>query len=276
MSILNGIPASDGIAIGPAYKLGKEVFNIFKQPISEEEIPTQIQLFEEALIQTRKEIIALQERISREMGRETAEIFDAHLLVLEDRMLIEEVISRLKQERLNVAYIFSEVLKKYIEIFSKIEDEYLRERVGDISDVGKRILRKLTGKEHLSLDKLKERVIVVAHDLSPSDTATMHKRTVAALVTDVGGKTSHTAIMAKSLEIPAVVALKDATSKIENEDLLIVDGTEGLVIINPDKETLEKYRQKEEKFLNLTERFMATKDLPAFTLDGILIKVLAN
>jgi phosphotransferase system enzyme I (PtsI) len=276
MFTLKGIPASDGIAIASAYKIGKEIFDISKKSIPEEQIPLEIQLFEEALTQTRREIIGLQERISKEMGRETAEIFDAHLLVLEDRMLIEEVILRLKQERLNVAYIFSEVLKKYINIFSKIEDEYLKERIADINDVGRRILRKLTGKEYASLDNLKERVVVVAHDLSPSDTASMHKKNVAALLTDVGGRTSHTAIMAKSLEIPAVVGLKDATSKIEDQDLLIVDGTEGLVIVNPDEETLEIYRQKEKKLLRLTERFMLTKDLPSLTLDGIQVKVLAN
>jgi len=276
MFTLKGIPASDGIAIASAYKIGKEIFDISKKSITEEQIPLEIQLFEEALTQTRREIIGLQERISKEMGRETAEIFDAHLLVLEDRMLIEEVILRLKQERLNVAYIFSEVLKKYINIFSKIEDEYLKERIADINDVGRRILRKLTGKEYASLDNLKERVVVVAHDLSPSDTASMHKKNVAALLTDVGGRTSHTAIMAKSLEIPAVVGLKDATSKIEDQDLLIVDGTEGLVIVNPDEETLEIYRQKEKKLLRLTERFMLTKDLPSLTLDGIRVKVLAN
>jgi len=273
---LNGISASEGIAIAPAYKIGKEIFNIPKEPINEEEIPEQIQLFEEALTQTRKEIIGLQERISKEMGRETAEIFDAHLLVLEDRMLIEEVIMRLKQEKLNVSYIFSEVLKKYIEIFSKIEDDYLKERIQDINDVGRRILRKLTGKESASLDKLKERVVIVAHDLSPSDTASMHKKNVAALITDVGGKTSHTAILAKSLEIPAVVGLKDATSKIENQDLLIVDGTEGLVIVNPDEETLKYYKQKEQKIFSLTELFLSEKDKPAITSDGIKIKVLAN
>jgi phosphotransferase system enzyme I (PtsI) len=273
---LNGIPASSGIAIAHAYKIGKEIFNIPKEPISEEEIAEQIQLFEEALTQTRKEIIGLQEKISKEMDRETAEIFDAHLLVLEDRMLIEEVIKRLKQERFNVAYIFSEVLKKYVEIFSKIEDDYLKERIQDINDVGRRILRKLTGREQTPLDKLKERVIIVAHDLSPSDTASMHKKNVAALVTDVGGKTSHTAILAKSLEIPAVVGLKDATSKIENQDLLIVDGTEGLVIVNPDEETLRYYRQKEERIFSLTELFLSQKDRPAITLDGVKIDVLAN
>ncbi|MCM8799187.1 MAG: phosphoenolpyruvate--protein phosphotransferase [Candidatus Omnitrophica bacterium] len=273
---LKGIPAAEGIAIGPAYKLGKEIFDIPKKSISEEEIPLQIQIFEEALTQTRKEILGLQQIISREMGKETADIFNAHLLVLEDRMFIEEVIQRLKEEKLNVAYICSEVLKKYISIFSKIEDDYLKERIVDINDVGKRILRHLTGRRHPNWDDLKEKVIVVAHDLSPSDTATMHKKKVIGFVTDVGGKTSHTAIMAKSLEIPAVVGLEDATAKISDGDILIVDGKNGLVIVNPDEDTLRRYREEEKNILYFTSRFLATKDLPAQTLDGKMVKVSAN
>jgi len=273
---LKGIPASTGVAVGHAYKIGKETFDIPKKPIKPSEVPLEIEKFEEALIQTRKEIIELQKKLSEELDKKTAEIFNAHLLVLEDRTLIEEVISRIKNERLNVAYIFSDVLNKYIKIFSKIEDDYLRERTADINDVGKRILRRLTGKSFTSLDKLKERVVIVAHDLSPSDTAGMHKKNVSALVTDVGGKTSHTAIMAKSLEIPAVVGLKDATLKIENHDLLIVDGWEGLVIVNPDRRTIEKYRKKEKELFSLQEHFMLTKSLPATTIDGFNVKVMAN
>ncbi|MBU2258867.1 MAG: phosphoenolpyruvate--protein phosphotransferase, partial [Candidatus Omnitrophica bacterium] len=148
MLTLKGIAAAPGIKIGPAYRIGREEYIVPIQSITQEEIPLQIQLFEEALIQTRKEIIELQKRISTDMGQDEAQIFDAHLLVLEDRMLIEEVISRLKKEHLSVAYIFSEVLKKYIDVFSKIEDEYLKERMSDINDVGRRILRNLLGKEH--------------------------------------------------------------------------------------------------------------------------------
>jgi len=135
---LKGIPAAPGISIAPAYKFGREELDIPIQPIKAEDIPIQIQLFEEALIATRKEIIELQKRIASEMGQEEARIFDAHLLVLEDRMLIEEVISRLKKDLVCVPYIFAEVLKKYIQVFSKIEDEYLRERIADLNDVGRR------------------------------------------------------------------------------------------------------------------------------------------
>ncbi|MCU0650847.1 MAG: phosphoenolpyruvate--protein phosphotransferase [Candidatus Omnitrophica bacterium] len=276
MITLKGIAAAPGINIAPAYKFGKEEFDIPRTPIKPEEIPVQIQLFEESLIATRKEIIELQKRIATEMGQEEAQIFDAHLLVLEDRMLIEEVISRLKKDQVNVPFIFSEVLKKYIQVFSKIEDEYLRERISDLNDVGKRVLRNLLGKEHRSLKDLQDRVVVVAHDLSPSDTAAMHKQMVCAFVTDIGGKTSHTAIMAKSLEIPAVVGLGESISKIKTGDILIVDGTMGVVIINPDEETLKIYREEEQKLRGVAEKFLQVKDLPAVTLDGKTVNVAAN
>jgi len=273
---LKGIGAASGISIGAAYKLGKEEFVVLPESITWENIPLQIQLFEEALIKTRREIIELQKKISSDMGQEEAQIFDAHLLVLEDRMLIEEVISRLKKEQLNVAYIFSEVLKKYISVFLKIEDEYLKERIADINDVGKRILRNLLGKEKKGLEDVKDRAIIVSHDLSPSDTAAMHTRNVAAFVTDMGGKTSHTAIMAKSLEIPAVVGLEGVTSKVNPGDILIVDGTTGVVIINPDEETLQHYQQELVKLKDIAERFSSVKELPSVTADGRIISINAN
>ncbi|RKY31986.1 MAG: phosphoenolpyruvate--protein phosphotransferase [Candidatus Omnitrophota bacterium] len=273
---VKGIAAASGISIGPAYKISKEEFVIAKEPIEAGDIANQIQLFEEALIRTRKDIMELQKRIAVEMGQEQAEIFDAHLLVLEDRMLIEEVITRIKQEKLNVAYIFSEVLKKYVSVFAKIEDEYLKERIADINDVGKRVLRNLLGKERKWFEELKEKVVVVAHDLSPSDTAAMHKHKVCAFVTDIGGKTSHTAIMAKSLEIPAVVGLESATAKIKTGDTLIVDGSMGSVIINPDEKTLRKYRQEEAKLKGITDKFFSTRDLPTITKDNKEIRIHAN
>jgi len=276
MITLKGIAAAPGISIAKAYRLGKEEFEIAKQPINPEEIPLQLQLFEEALIATRREIIELQKRIAKDMGQEEAQIFDAHLLVLEDRMLIEEVIHRLKKEQINVAFIFSEVLKKYIEVFSKIEDEYLRERTADLNDVGKRILRNLLGKEQRGLKDLKEKVVVISHDLSPSDTAAMHKQLVSGFVTDIGGKTSHTAIMAKSLEIPAVVGTVDATAKIKSGDIVIVDGSMGIIIVNPDEDTLHIYQEEEVKLKGIAEKFLEVKDLPAVTKDGKTVEICAN
>lgn len=276
MMELKGIPASGGIAIGPAYLWIKEEFVIPRQGIADGEIAGQIQIFEEALIKTRREILDLQKKIAGEMGQTEAEIFDAHLLVLEDRTIIEEVISRLKKEKLIAAYIFQDVLKKYVQVFLKIEDEYLKERVSDINDVGRRVLRNLLGKAAKHFEDLQEKVILVSHDLSPSDTAAMHKKNILAFVTNIGGKTSHTAIMAKSMEIAAVVGLETATLKIRTGDILVVDGTNGAVFVNPDSATLEKYQKEESAFRDITQRFILLKDRPAVTLDGKRVQIAAN
>ncbi|MFH1655412.1 MAG: phosphoenolpyruvate--protein phosphotransferase [Candidatus Omnitrophota bacterium] len=275
--ILKGIPASSGVASGPAYLFGKEDFAVAPKKIPEDKTAQEIARFEEALIKTRHEILEIQKHIAEEMGTEHAEIFDAHLLVLEDRTLIEDVISRIKKQLYCVEYIFSEVLKKYIGVFSKIEDEYLRERISDINDVGKRILRNLLGKKvQVGFSDIAEKSIIVAHDISPSDTAAMHNKNVVAFVTDIGSRTSHTAIMAKSLEIPAVVGVEVATQKIKNGDIVIVDGKTGTIIINPKESSLEKYEVEKKKISVQLERFLSTKDLAAETKDGRKVEIGAN
>ncbi|MFH1854375.1 MAG: phosphoenolpyruvate--protein phosphotransferase [Candidatus Omnitrophota bacterium] len=274
---LKGIPASPGIVIGKAFLFdATRRFTIPPKKVKENLIPKEIARFEEALIKTRSEIFEIQKKIAKEMGSHHAEIFNAHLLVLEDRMLIEEVIGNLKKERKCVEYVFTNVLEKYIKVFSKMDDEYLKERISDIDDVGKRVLRNLLGAKEKTLSELKQRVIVVAYDLSPSDTATMHKKNVMGFITDIGGRTSHTAIMAKSLEIPAVVGLEKATTKIKAGDMLIVDGNYGIVIVNPDPRTLKKYQAKQHQFVKFEKTLVSLKHEPAQTLDGHRIEISAN
>ncbi|MGE4357507.1 MAG: phosphoenolpyruvate--protein phosphotransferase [Candidatus Omnitrophota bacterium] len=274
--ILKGIPASPGIAIGQAFLVETEEPVIPRRQISDEEIPNEIARFEEALIQTRKEILEIKKKIAEEMGSDHAEIFNAYLLVLEDKMFLEEIITRLRKEKVVVEYILIDVIKKYIKVFSKMDDEYLRERISDIDDVGKRILRNLIGKQRQDLSKLDKKVVVVAYNLSPSDTAVMHKDNVLGFVTDIGGRTSHTAIMAKSLEIPAVVGLERVSRLVKNGDYLIVNGNDGTVVINPEKETLKKYEEELIRFEEFTRRLESLKDLPAETLDGYRVKIAAN
>lgn len=276
MKKIKGIPTASGVAIGRAYLLDSEELSAPKQKIQEKDLPKEVMRFEEALIKTRAEIIKIQTKISRDMGSEHAEIFAAHLLVLEDRVLIEEVVSRLKKERLSVEYVFLEVLKKYIRAFSRIDDAYLKERLSDISDVGKRILRNLQGVKREGLFDLGEKVIVVAYDLSPSDTASMRKENVMGFITDIGGRTSHTVIMAKALEITAVVGLEKATSLIKNGDTLIVDGIHGIVIINPNRSTIEKYLKDKKKIQKVGKGLEKLKDLPPQTLDGHRVELAAN
>ncbi|HRZ67476.1 MAG TPA: phosphoenolpyruvate--protein phosphotransferase, partial [Candidatus Omnitrophota bacterium] len=244
--------------------------------IEEKDLPKEIARFEDALIQTRQEILGIQERISDQLGIKHAEIFNAHLLVLEDRTLIEEVITRLKKDLVCVEYIFDDVLKRYMAAFQKVEDEYLKERVADIRDIGKRVLNHLLGKKRETLADIKEKVVLVAYDLSPSDTASLHKKNVIAFATDVGGKTSHTAIMAKALEIPAVVGLKSIKLNVKNGDMLIVDGSNGVVILNPDEETLSKYEQEKTKFAEVDASLVQLRDLPCVTPDGRTIHLAAN
>jgi phosphotransferase system enzyme I (PtsI) len=274
--MMKGIPAAPGLVIGKAFCLGSEEMEVEKRNVSAAQIPKEITRLEEALIKTRREILDIQKKIAKEMGTRHAQIFNAHLLVLEDRTLIEEIISRLKKEKICIEYIFLQVLKKYIKTFSNIDDIYLRERLSDIRDVGKRVLRNLRGIRHEILSNLKEKLIIVAYDLSPSDTASMHKEKVIGFITDIGGKTSHTAIMAKALEIPAVVGLEEATSRVKTGDTLIVDGTSGSVIVNPRKATLDRYKEQSLKLLRREKALLKLKDLPAVTRDGHEVELSAN
>ena len=274
--VLKGISAAPGIAMGKAFLLDREQYVIPRRTIKEDQIPAEIKRFRDALMATKNEITDIKKRISEEMGVEHGQIFSAHLLVIEDSILMEEVISRMKKEKLSIEYIFQDVLSKYIKVFSEMDDEYLKERISDINDIGKRILRNLIGAKEDALANVKDKVIVIAYDLSPSDTATMHKKNVIGFVTDIGSRTSHTAIMAKSLEIPAVVGVEVATKKVESGYMLIVDGTHGVVIINPTAKTLKKYEASRKRLVEFGKHLMELKDLPAETLDGRKVMLSAN
>jgi len=274
--VLKGIPAAPGISVGRIYLLDSEEFVIPRRKITSREVKKEIGKFTKCLNKTRQELLDVKNRISEEMGSEHAEIFSAHLLVIEDPILINDVVSRIEREKLCVEYIFLDVMKRYINVLSKTNDEYLRERVSDINDVGKRVLRNLLGTKKETLETLKEKVIVIAYDLSPSDTAIMHKRNVMAFATDIGGRTSHTAIMAKSLEIAAVVGLESVTSRAKNGDLVVVDGTHGQVILHPSQETLKRYELEQRKYAAFEKDLETLKELPCQTLDRKKIVLSAN
>ncbi|MCA9405153.1 MAG: phosphoenolpyruvate--protein phosphotransferase [Candidatus Omnitrophica bacterium] len=274
---LKGVAAAPGIATGYAFILDKQEFLISPRSIMEEEVLIEIARFEEALQKARQEIVDIQQKVSEKIQAQQARIFDAHLMVLEDRALIDDVVKRIKEEKLAAEYVFSEVIKKYAKVFSQIEDSYLKERVSDINDVGRRVLKNLVNEDKLhEFDGLDEEMILVSHDLSPSDTASMYNKKVLAFVTDIGGKTSHTAIMAKSLGVPAVVGLKDATLKIHNQDFIIVDGRKGLVFVNPTEETKEFYQGAKSRIIEFQGQYESIKDLPAETKDGVTVELHAN
>ena len=275
--VLKGIPAAPGIAAGQAFILDKQEFIITPRAIMDKEILIEIARFEEALMTTREEILGIQKKISANLEVEHAKIFDAHLLFLEDRTLIEEFIRRINKEKLSAEYIFSEVLKKYAKVFSNIDDEYLRERVADINDVGRRVLKNLTEESKLhEFTNVTEKMIIISHDLSPSDTASMYNKNIIAFATDIGGKTSHSAIMAKSLGIPAVVGLKDATLRIHNQDYIVVDGRKGLVIVNPNEKTRSFYSDAQTRIIAFQDQFQEIRHLPAQTTDNREVILLAN
>ncbi len=271
-----GIPASPGIAIGKFYMFSSEEIPILERTIAAEDIPGEIARFEDALIATRKELLKIQTDIAAKIGAEHAELFNAHLMLVEDRALIEAVIKRLYQEEKNVDYLFAKICDKYAEAFSQMEDSYMRERATDVRDVMRRVMHNLIGRKREDFSHIDQKVILVSYDLSPSDTALFHTDKILGFATDVGTKTSHTAIMARSLGIPAIVGLGEFSRHIATGMMGIIDGLKGLVVVNPTPETLEEYatarieRQKTEALL------LECKDLPAVTLDGRGIDVGAN
>ncbi len=276
MITLKGIPAAPGVAMGKAFLFDSEELSPPRRTIAEQEIPLELLRLEEAMIKTRHQIIGIQRKLSDELGQEHAEILNAHLLVLEDQALREEIINGLRQQHLNVEVIFNDVLRRHLRAFSRTEDEYLRERTADIEDVRKRVLRNLLGKRTDTLTRVETPVVVVARDLSPSETAQMHKQRVRAFVTDIGGRTSHTAIMAKSLEIPAVVGLEGATKRIQKGDVVIVDGSHGDVVVDPDPDTIQRYEVEQRRYQELNRQLLQLRDLPAETLDHHAVILSAN
>ncbi len=274
--VYSGIPVSEGVVIGIVYKLDSGTKLSEERSIKKSEISEEILRFESALIQTRKELLEIQNKIAQAMGNDHANIFNAHLLVVEDLTILEEVTKRIESERKNAEFIFSEVMARFVKIFNDMEDEYLRERVYDIEDVTKRILRNLRGEKREDLSDLKGEVIVVAYDLSPSETAMMHKENVIGFATDIGGKTSHTAIMARSLGIPAVVGFHDISPQVLSGSKVILDGNKGLLIVNPKKETIRRYSDKKTVIKKYEHKLESLKDLDAVTPDGFKMELQGN
>ncbi len=273
---LKGIAAAGGVGIGKALVLIKDEISVPKRRISHDEISREIYRLEVVLIDTRKEISNLQRKISKDVGFDHARIFESHFLALEDRVLIEDVIFQIKNKKVNVEYAFSQSINKYVDALLKVNDEYLRERVVDIEDISRRVLRKMLKEKAVSLSDLKEKVIIVSHDLAPSQTASLPKEMILGVVSDIGGRTSHTAIIARSLRIPAVVGVEVATKNIKSGDKVIVDGSKGLIIIRPTEKTLKEYRGKLAAYNKEIRAIHIPKALKACTKDGREVRISAN
>jgi phosphotransferase system enzyme I (PtsI) len=271
-----GAGVSSGVARGKIHVVRDDLDDVARYRISPSQVTDEIGRFEAALIQTRMQILEMQQRIAESIGAKDAAIFDAHLLVVEDRTLIDEVLRKLETDLCNVEWVFQEVSTRYAETLNKIDDPYLRERALDIQDVTKRVIRNLQGKTPKTFLGLSEPHILVAHNLTPSDTATMNRERVLGIATDLGSRTSHTAIIARSLNIPAVVGLHDITEKLETGQEVLIDGTNGWLIIDPTPETLAHYREIESRRIKVVAQLRELRETSSTTRDGRHIVLSAN
>src|SRR4051812_15829397 len=237
--LYRGNPVSAGVCRGKILVLDRRRPAILRRAIPETGLGEEIIRLEKALVKTRQQILEVQRKVSEGMGAKGIGIFDAHLLVLEDRTLLDEVVRVIQEEKVNAEYAFHSVADRYATSLAAVEDEYLRERATDMRDVIGRVLNNLLGRDDdLDLRKLKEPCIIISHDLTPSNTAQLDKRMVLGFATDVGSKTSHTAIMARSLRIPAIVGLKDASGQLQSGQYALLDGFNGVIVVSPTDQTL--------------------------------------
>jgi phosphotransferase system enzyme I (PtsI) len=272
-----GIPVSTGVSRGKILVLKGLKPNIHRRDISELQVPEEMLRLERALTRTRQQLLEIQRQVSEGMGATEGGIFDAHLLVLEDRTLLDEITRKVQQEKVNVEFAFYEVAERYATTLAAIEDDYLRERATDMRDVTNRVLSNLLGlSTELDLRHLKEPCIIIGHDLTPSNTAQLDKRYVLGFAIDVGSQTSHTAIMARSLRIPAVVGLRDASEQLETGEYALLDGLNGVVVVNPTDQTLFEYGQLILKQVTLQEKLKDILLKPAVTLDNHRVFLSAN
>lgn len=271
--MLKGIAASSGITIAKAYKLETPQITIEKKDSNPQE---EIEKFKDALAASRKDIETIKERATGKLSDEELEIFDAHLMVVDDPAMSDEVISMIENEKVNAEYALDVVSNNYISMFESLDDEYMRERAADIKDVTTRIKYHILGVDVADLSLIDQEVIVVAHDLTPSDTAQLDKKFTKGFATEIGGRTSHSAIMARSLEIPAVVGIASVMSEVKHGDLLILDALKGQLIVNPDEKTIEQYQEKAEKYQKEVAALKVLKDKETITTDGHKVEIVGN
>jgi phosphotransferase system enzyme I (PtsI) len=274
--VIQGIAASKGIAYGQVFLYLQSELEIPRYTVAPDKRVAEIARFEQALVVTRQQISQIQAQVTKNLSEEEALIFDAHQMVLEDQALIGETIRDFQKSDLNIETCFNAVAERYIKAFSEIDDEYLRERAADIKDVTKRVLHILLGQTANSLTELVEQRIIVAHDVSPSEAAGIDRSAALAIVTDAGSRTSHAVIVARSMKIPAVVGVRDLTGKVKIGDWLMVDGYEGVVIVNPTEQTLFRYGKIQKAKASFETRLMSVNDLAAETLDGTAVTLRAN
>jgi phosphotransferase system enzyme I (PtsI) len=274
--LLKGIAASPGVVQGPAFLFIKKELEINRYFVPPDKREEQMLRLESAILRTKQQLSTLRCEIEEKLGEKEAQIFDAHQLVLEDKALLDEIEHEVNTNGSNIEYAFQTVSNRYVEAFSNIDDDYLKERVADIKDVSRRLLHNLLGQTEMEMELFSEARILVSDDISPSDTVRLDRSRVAAIVTDQGSRTSHAVIVARSINVPAVVGLHDASKAVKQGDLIIVDGSEGIVIINPKSETRERYNRIYQQRKFAQDLYHANLHLPARTSDGFEVRMMIN
>ena len=271
-----GIGVSPGIAIGRAVMVEKRVAAVYRVPIREEEVQGEVTRFLESLEKTRDELLELKQKVSRSMGEEFASIFEAHAMIVSDPSFADKVIQKIESEQVNAEWALSEVQEEYEARFQSFDDEYLRERMADVKDVAERVLTNLSGIAHHDLAEIKHDVIILADDLTPSDAIHFNRRPIVGFATETGGRTSHTSIIAKSLFMPAIIGIPRLTKMVDNDEMIIVDGYEGTLIVNPTPAMISEYQSRVSRHEEAEKELLENRPLPAVTRDGRQISLQAN
>ncbi|HIF5503751.1 TPA: phosphoenolpyruvate-protein phosphotransferase PtsI [Pasteurella multocida] len=274
--MISGIPASPGIVFGKALVLKEEKIVLDMQKISESQIDSEIARFYQGRNAAVEQLSAIRDRAAKTLGEEKAAIFEGHLMILEDEELEEEIIDYLRTNKVNAGVAASKIIDQQVTMLSEIDDEYLRERAGDIRDIGNRLIKNILGMHIVDLGDINEEAILVAYDLTPSETAQLNLDKVLGFITDIGGRTSHTSIMARSLELPAIVGTNHVTSQVNTGDYLILDAVNNVVYVNPSQDEITRLKGLQQKLLEEKAELAKLKDLPALTLDGHRVDVVAN
>jgi phosphotransferase system enzyme I (PtsI) len=276
MQVLSGMGVSGGIAIGRAVCISTRLSEIYRFTLDEGAVEVEIERFRSALEHAQSELQRVRCRADEHLGDELAAIFDAHVLLLSDRSFIQRIEDRIRSQRVNSEWAVHKIAEELDDRFSKIDDSYLRERSEDLTDVSRHLLRSLQGISHQQISKVRGDVIIVADDLTPSDAVRLGREHVLGFVVESGGRTSHTTIIARSLNIPEVAGLTGVTGALNDEDLLIVDGETGTVILHPTEEVLAEYRLRRIALVHKEDELLETRELEAVTRDGVRIHLMAN
>lgn len=274
--LLKGVPASPGIAISKVFKLKGESISIDPTIVDDSSVDTEVEKFVKAVEKSKSELKSLQSKVVRKVGLENAKIFDVHQLLLEDSVIIEETIHSIKKENKSAEFAFFHIMQKYENTLNGSSTDHFQNRSSDLRDVKRRVIRHIQGDRTDQLNQLSGSAVIVTNDLTPSDAVMLERRKVLGFATDLGGRTSHAAIMARSMEVPSVVGLRRIFNLVEEGDRIVIDGNEGKVLIQPDEKTINHYRKLQEKYYDTNRKLDEIRDLKCLTIDGKEIELSAN